>query len=547
VSSPADLAFLGARLERVVPGSARASALAVSGGRIVAVGTDADVEPLIGPTTVVHRLNGETVLPGFQDAHIHPIYGGLLAFQCNLHGLTDLDAYLAAVAAFAASHPDDEWIEGDGWTYAPFPGGRPRREDLDRVVPDRPVFITAYDGHTAWVNSRALELAGVTADTPDPAGGRIERDPDGTPTGMLSEDAQTLVDKLIPEASDERLDAALLEAQRHLHGLGITAWHDAGVDPPWLPVYIRAAADGRLTARVTAAQQWQPWARDREPDPLPRLLDGRDRARFARMRADTVKFWLDGVFENGTAALLEPYLGADDASSASTRYMYGHAELVDSVTDLERRGFDIHFHAIGDAAVRQGLDTFAASDAARGVARPGDGRRSIAHLELIDAADIPRFAELGVAANIQSLWAHDEPETRTIQVPMIGERRYHARYAFGDLHRAGARLAGGSDWTVTSANPLEEMEVAIRRAYPTSPDDPPWRPDQRLDLDTALAAFTIGAAWVSRLETETGTLEVGKLADLAVLDRDLRSVPDGRLSLARVRMTFVEGTPVFEA
>jgi predicted amidohydrolase YtcJ len=226
--------------------------------------------------------------------------------------------------------------------------------------------------------------------------------------------------------------------------------------------------------------------------------------------------------------------------------MYDHAELADAVTDLERRGFDIHFHAIGDAATRQGLDAFAASDAARHVDGLGDGRRSIAHLELIDAADIPRFAELGVAANIQPLWAHDETETRAIQVPMIGEARYHARYAFGDLHRAGARIAGGSDWTVTSANPLEEMEVAIRRAFPTTPDDPPWRPDQRLDLETALAAFTIGAAWVNRLETETGSLEIGKLADLAVLDRDLRAVPDGRLSQARVRMTFVEGAPVFE-
>jgi predicted amidohydrolase YtcJ len=212
--------------------------------------------------------------------------------------------------------------------------------------------------------------------------------------------------------------------------------------------------------------------------------------------------------------------------------------------DLERRGFDIHFHAIGDGAVRQGLDAFAAA-AATGTR--SDVRRGIAHLELIHPDDIGRFADLDVAANLQPLWAHVDRETRAIQIPIVGEARYEARYAFGDLWRAGARLAGGSDWSVTSANPLEEMEVAVRRAHPTSRDDPPWRPDQALDLDTALAAFTIGAAWVSRLEADTGTLEVGKSADLTLLDRDLRSVPEGRLSQARVRMTLVEGSVVFEA
>jgi predicted amidohydrolase YtcJ len=517
--------------------------VAVAGRRIVGVGSDADIDGLIGPPTVVHRLNGETLLPGFQDAHVHPIYGGLLAFQCNLHGLADEDAYLAAVAAYAATNPEAEWIEGDGWTYAPFPGGKPRRETLDRIVPDRPVFLTAYDGHSAWVNSRALALAGITADTPDPPGGRIERDPDGTPTGFLAGSACTPVDRLIPPPSADQILAALLEAQRHLHSLGITAWQDAGVNPNWLPAYRTAAVDGRLTARVMAAQQWDAWDRDPEADRWPRLLADRDASRIGRLRADTVKFWLDGVIESGTAAMLQAYQETDGQASPNHGALkYDTNELTATVIELERRDFDIHFHAIGDAAVRQGLDVFAAATAAE--TRP-DVRRGIAHLELVHPDDIGRFAELEVAANLQTLWAYDEPETRTIQIPIIGEDRYHARYAFGDLRRSGARLAGGSDWAVTSANPLEEIEVAVRRTFPTSPDAAPWRPDQRLELDDALAAYTIGAAWVSRLEADTGTLEVGKLADLVVLDRDIRAVPDGRVSGAQVRMTILDGEPVY--
>jgi predicted amidohydrolase YtcJ len=545
VSAPAELAFIGARVERIVPGSPPASAVAVGGGRIVAVGTDADVEPLIGPSTVVHRLNGETLLPGFQDAHCHAVYGGLMHTEANLHDLATLDEQLAAVKAWADAHPDLEWITGDGWHYGAYGGTMPHRADLDRVVADRPVFLTAYDGHSAWVNTKALELAGIGPDTADPEHGRFERDPDGMPTGALVENAVFAVDRLVPEPSHETLVGALLDSQRQLHAWGITGWHDPGVDPPWLPAYQEVRADGRLTARVVAAQQWQAWGKDSEPDPLPRLLAGREASAQLGLRSDVVKFFLDGVFESRTAYLLEPYLEADGRPGTNrARPEFGDDELTAAVTELERHGFDSHFHAIGDAAVRQALDAVAASQAAVG---PRDRRHSIAHIELIDPADIPRFAELGVAANMQPFWAHADDETRDILRPQIGAERVEARYAFGDLRRTGARLAIGSDWTVTTADPLQLLEVAVRRVYPTEPDNPPWRPDQRLDLDTALAAFTLGSAWVSRLEADTGSIEVGKLADLVLLDRDLRSVPDSRFSTARVRMTLVGGEVVFEA
>jgi hypothetical protein len=424
-------------------------------------------------------------------------------------------------------------------------GAMPHRSALDRVVPDRPVFLTAYDGHSAWVNSRALELADIGRETPDPEHGRFLRDPDGMPTGALVEDAVAAIDRLVPEESHESLVAALIDSQRQLHAWGITGWHDPGVDPPWLPVYQEVAADGRLTARVVAAQQWQAWAKEREADPLPRLLAGREASQRVGLRSGVVKFFLDGVFESQTAYLLEPYLGVDGRPGTDrSRPAYPQEELDAAVTELDRLGFDCHFHAIGDAAVRQALDALAAARRANGAR---DGRHSIAHVELIDPTDIPRFAQLGVAANMQPFWAHADDGTRAIQVPTIGPDRYDARYAFGDLRRSGARLAIGSDWTVTTADPMQLLEVAIRRIFPTQRTDPPWRPDQRLDLDTTLMAYTTGSAWVSRFETETGTIEVGKLADLVVLDRDLRAIPEGMVGDAKVRLTLVEGVVVYEA
>lgn len=541
----ADLVLTGGRVETIAPRVTPADAVAVSDGRISAVGTTADFEGLIGPSTRVIRLNGETVLPGFQDAHCHAIYGGLMNTQANLHELETEEDHLAAVKAWADAQPDAEWVTGDGWHYDNFGGAMPHRSALDRVVPERPVFLTAYDGHTAWVNSKALELASIGPDTPDPEHGRFVRDPDGMPSGALIEDAVTAVDRLVPEDSRETLVAALLASQRQLHAWGITGWHDPGVDPPWLPVYEQVMAEGQLTARVVAAQQWQAWARDRETDPLPRLLAGRESSHRVGLRSDVVKFFLDGVLESQTAYLTEPYLGPDGRPGTDrSKPDFEQDELDAAVTELERLGFDCHFHAIGDAAVRQALDAVAAARAANG---PRDARHSIAHIELIHSDDIPRFGELGVAANMQPFWAHADDGTRAMQIPHIGSDRFDARYAFGDLLRAGARLAVGSDWTVTTADPLQILEVAIRRIFPTQRDDPPWTPDQRLDLDTALAAATIGSAWVNRLETDTGTIEIGKRADLVVLDRDLRAIPDGLLADARVRMTLVGGLPVHEA
>ncbi|MDH4333648.1 MAG: amidohydrolase [Chloroflexota bacterium] len=539
----ADLVISGATVETMTGRPTRANAVAVRAGRIVAVGTRRDVQTLAGPATRSIALDGETLLPGFQDAHVHPIHGGLSAALCDLHDLDDARAYPDRIAAYAAAHPDREWISGSGWAMSAFPGGNPGRSALDAIVPDRPVFLASRDGHSAWVNSRALQLAGITAATPDPIDGRIERDAKGEPAGTLHEGAANLVEVLIPTPTAGDLDAALAEAQRYLHSLGITAWQDAWNRAAELAAYRRAVAEERLTMRVVAAQLWD---NGRGPEQIADLIRERDTPVAAppdRFRADSVKFFVDGIIENGTALLTEPYLGPDGNVTENRGIpMIPPDELRAAVSELDRLGFQCHFHAIGDGGVRLALDAIEGAVAANGRT---DGRHHIAHIELIQPADIPRFAAIGATANMQPLWASHDNQMRDLRIPVLGPLRTAWQYPFGGLLRSGARLAGGSDWTVSSPNPLLEMEVAVTRVDPDARHNPPFLPDERLPLDAALAAFTIGSAYVNHLDHLTGTLEAGKAADMVVLDRNLRASDAGPIGDARVALTLAEGTEVY--
>ncbi|HLE59867.1 MAG TPA: amidohydrolase [Candidatus Limnocylindria bacterium] len=544
-----DLLITGARLEPMLDGAdPRLDALAISSGRISAIGRAAELRPLAGPGTRVISLNGETVLPGFQDAHIHALEAGVELLQCHLADLGSAEAYLAAIAAYAEAHPDEEWVAGGGWSMPDFPGGIPRREALDAILPDRPAFLTSRDGHTAWVNSLALARAGISAASADPVNGRIERDPDGSPVGALQEAAIHLVASLVPPPGPPMLREALRVAQRHLHGLGITTWNEANLHRDPLDAYLAAIEAGELTARVVGSLHWDP---DRGVDQIQDLGEQRRTVARApgndglRFRAPGVKFFLDGVMESFTAALLEPYL--DQRGAATTNRgmpTYEQPWLDEIVTALDLHGFQVHQHAIGDGAVRMALNAVAAARRSNG---PRDARHHVAHLQLIHPDDLPRFAELDVVANMQPFWAVLEDQMTELTIPFLGPIRTTWQYPFRSLQLAGARLAGGSDWPVSTADPLVEMEVAIRRTRPRHRAEPVFLPTERLDLDTALRAFTIGSAWVHRLEADTGTLEPGKLADLAILDRDLRAAPDGTIANARVRMTLVGGQVVFEA
>ncbi|MFL5675314.1 MAG: amidohydrolase [Chloroflexota bacterium] len=541
---PADLVLRGGRIETMDAAGRRASGAAVRDGRIVAVGRDESVTPWIGPRTRVIELRGRTVTPGFGDAHVHPVSAGLSRARCDLDGIRGLDRYLEVISAYASTHPDEQWIRGDGWSMADFPGGRPHRAELDRVVADRPVYLESADGHTAWANSRALEAAGITADSVDPVDGRIERDPDGSPSGVLQEGAATLVARLLPPTTSDDLVAALRRAQADLHRLGITHWQDAIVTPDeGEPAYTTLAARGELTARVVGALWWD---RERGEDQIDELVERRDRTSSDRYRPTSVKLMQDGVLENGTAAILEPYLDVDGRSTANRGLsMIDPDALKEHVTRLDRLGFQPHVHAIGERAVREALD---AVEVARRINCPTDTRPHIAHIQVIHPDDIPRFGELGVTANAQALWATHHDQMDDLTIPFLGATRAGWQYPFGSLLRTGARLAMGSDWGVSSPNPLLAIEVAVTRIDPDLRGArPPFVPDQRLDLRDALAGYTSGSAWINHLEDVVGSIEVGKTADLVVLDRDLFDRGAGHIGEARVLATFIDGVAVYSS
>ncbi len=543
---PADLIVTGGRVETLDRAHPIAEALAIRDGRFVAIGDRQAVDVHRGPATRVIDLRGGMAVPGFADAHVHPIHGGLAKNRCEFHGNTferSLEAYLAIVVAYAAANADRPWILGGGWNMADFAHGTPRREDLDRVVPDRPVFLPNRDGHSAWVNTRALELAGITRDTADPFDGRIERDPDGTPTGSLHDGAMDLVERLIPATTPEESIEGLRAGQRHLHELGITAWQDAIVEPADEAAYRAVGTSGELTGRVVGALWWD---RHRGLEQIDELVERRGRGPAGRFLPTSVKIMQDGVIETFTGAVLEPYLG-DDGLPTTNRgaSMVDPALLGEAVKRLDGLGFQVHFHAIGERAVRECLD---AVEVARSANGPSDHRHHISHLQIIHPDDVKRFAALDVVANAQPLWAINEPQMEVLTIPYLGPERAAWQYPFASLLRSGARLAMGSDWPVSTPNPLLEIEHAVTRvAWLRRGMKDPFMPAERLTLDEALAGFTTGTAFVNHSEDETGSIQLGKLADLAILDTDLFSPDAGPIGDARVLATIVGGVPVYEA
>ena len=568
---PADLVLTGGAVYTVDAARTWAQAVAISGGRIAAVGTDAEMRPHVGPRTEVVNLHGRMVLPGFQDAHVHASSGGLERGQCDLTGVHTREGYLAAIRSYADRNPDAAWILGGGWGMDVFPGGVPSKEDLDQVVPDRPVFLSNRDHHGAWVNSRALALAGVDPTTPDPPDGRIERTAAGEPQGTLHEGAMNLPHRVAPGVTLDEQVAGILEGQRYLHSLGITAWQEAivgeyAVVPDCFDAYREADARGLLTARVTGALWWR---RAAGLSQLDFLAERRAIATGSRFRTTSVKIMQDGICENFTAAMLTPYLdGHGHETGGRGTGFFDPEELKEAVTAIDARGFQVHIHAIGDRAVREALDAIAAARVANGhgvgwrgqsqqsAGRWGRGqqrrgRHHIAHLQVIHPDDVPRFRDLGVLANCQPLWASNEPQMIELTLPFLGPERSAWQYPFGSLAASGAQLCFGSDWPVSSPNPMWEMHTAVNRT--TSPEYPfrgpetetPFLPAERIGLPAAIAAFTMGSAYVNHDDRDAGSVEPGKRADLVVLDRNLFTQPGGEIALAAVDLTLVDGAVVY--
>ena len=522
-------------------------AIAVRAGRIVAVGSG-EVAAHRGRRTVSVDLAGRVLLPGFQDAHIHPTGGGLGRMQCDLNEVHGIGAYRETIAEYCRTHPDAEWIRGAGWYGDVFPGGFPDAAFLDAIEPHRPVVLDSHDGHGSWVNSAALRRAGITRETPDPAGGRIQRDADGEPTGMLMESAADLVTDLLPTVTQDDIDAALLAAQGYLHSLGITSWQDAAVGdaigiPDAFDAYRRLDDSGRLTAKVTGALWWD---RDADVDGQVRFFEERRLAASTgrRFQATAVKIMQDGVCENHTGSMLSPYRGRGDDRGMS--FIEPEA-LADIARRLAVKRFDLHVHAVGDRAVREALDAIATD------AGGWDSRHQVTHIDIIDRHDVARLGRLGVIANLQPLWARKDSVLVETKLPYLTDDQQERHFAFRALRDAGAAIALSSDWPVSSPDPLWGIHVAVNRTAPAS--DPhaqdataqcdPLLPEQSLTVDDAVRGYTVGAARANRLD-RTGTLAVGQAADLVVLDADPYEVAPRDLGSIRAVLTVADGTAVFE-
>lgn len=515
-----------------------AEAIAIEGGVLTYVGNNSGVEALAGAGTRVIELAGRLVVPGFHDVHLHAISSGHTLSGCSLLEIRPLEALLEAIRKCAERAPG-VWVEGSGFDLSLFPNGNPNKSLLDKIVPHRPVFLTGSDGHNAWVNTRALELAGVTRETPNPPKGVIERDPvTGEPSGTVRETAQAPFRKLLPQPTPEQDVEALRAALRHLNALGITSFIEASAGERDLQTFHKLDQAGELTARVVTSLTYGVFSRHEGPE-FDAVLERRSQYASTRINTDAVKIFIDGVLEGETASLVDPYTGMGKHRGELN---LTPADLNAAVTRFDAMGLQVHMHAIGDGAVRAGLDAFAAARQANGVT---DNRHHISHLQLIHPLDVPRFAELNVSANFQALWAYPDTWIMDINLPVVGQERVNRMYPIASVKEAGGRIVAGSDWDVSSANPLEAIETAMRRSDILRKDGGVLNPDERVDLETMLLAFTRENAWLMHHEKQVGTLTVGKRADLAVLDRNLFKIPAEQIGDARVVMTFLDGKMIY--
>lgn len=532
----ADIVFRGGPVYTVDSAQPRASAVAVAGARIVFVGDDDGAAKLIGPKTRVIELAGRMLLPAFHDSHLHPLTAGVRMSECALDDLTTPAQVADSIAKCAKANPGDRWFRGHGWQLPVFSHANPTRALLDSLVPDRPAYVRAADGHSAWVNSRALELAHISAHTRNPPDGRIERDAAGNPSGTLREGAADLVSGLLPKITSQQRVDGLARGIRYANSLGIVAMQEASADSDILVAYQTLDTRDSLDARIVASIYVDPGAGVSQ---LPRMLRLRNQFAGNRVRATGAKIFADGVIESHTSALLEPYLDTHDRGPANLT----PAGFDSLAIALDKAGFQIHVHAIGDRAVRMSLDAIEAAQRANGAR---DARDHIAHLEMIDTLDLPRFKTLGVYANFQALWAYRDSYIKDLTEPILGPERSSRLYPLGDVEAAGGTIVGGSDWGVSSLNPLEAIEVGVTRCDPAATIACiPWLPKERVSLETMIAAYTIVGARLAFDEKITGSITVGKAADLIVLDHDLFAIPPEQISKTHVLLTLLDGKDVY--
>ncbi|MFC8448239.1 amidohydrolase [Kitasatospora sp. NPDC057223] len=532
----ADMLFTGGRIHTGDPAAPVTDALAVTAGRITALGAAALAQR--GGATRVVDLAGGALLPSWGDGHVHPLLGGVGLRGVPVRDCTSLAEVVEAVRAWAAEHPEAEWIRGDAFDPWLAEGGLFDARLLDAVVPDRPVLLRTMDHHTGWANSEALRRAGYTAGTPQPAGGEIVRRPDGEPLGTLREfGALDPVLALVPAPSADEQLAALRETTAALAAAGLTWVQDAWVESAQVDIWLAAARAGALSVRADLGLLLQP---DGWRGRLPQLTA--DRARIeagggGQLSSHAVKFFADGVIESGTAALLEPYTDCPHSHGSAN---WEAADLADAVTAVDALGFQPHIHAIGDRGVKIALDAIEAAGRRNG---PRERRPVIAHVQLVDPADLPRFAQLGVIANFEPLWAQTDPLMTELTLPRLGEPRGSRQYQIAALLGSGARISFGSDWPVTRYEPLAGIATAVTRQTPQGLPEGGWLPEERITLGQALAAYSAGVAHQAFEDGLWGVLRPGLRADLVHLAADPYDVPAGALADVPVLGTWLAGRP----
>ena len=538
--SAAELVLINARIVTMDPAIPVAQALAVAGGRVAALGSVADIRALAGPGTEIIDAGGRLVLPGFQDTHIHLQDSGQDYSQnADLSAARTLDELAASLAAFAATHRRP-WVNGTGWYSGIFGEHNLTRQVLDLAVPDRPCLIVASDGHNACLNSRGLAEIGIDDTTPDPHNGRIVRDQGGAATGLLYEDAIIWAEARMPAPSDADFAEGVKWAAALANRNGITGVIDAKVDSRHVRVYQGLARADALSVRVASTALVRP--SDSTAAALERLSAFRADSRTGLFTVHSAKFFLDGVIENRTAAMIAPY---SDALGGNAPLMFPPGQINEMFAAFDAARFQIHVHAIGDLATRAALDGMEAAARVNGA---WPGLHQIAHVQFIDPADIPRFRQLGVMANVQPLWARHEASVDDMAIPVVGPARARWIYAFRSLLDGGAALALSSDWGVSTLNPFQIIETAVTRQAPRKDGKVAvFLPEQRISRAEAVAGYTVHAAAAAWRSADTGSLGLGKCADLVVLDRDIFACDAYDIGDTQVLLTLLSGRKVHRA
>ena len=516
-----------------------AEAVAVRGNKVIRVGSNREIQRLRRAQTTVIDAKGGAVVPGFNDSHAHVISGGLSLDQISLADANTLEDIKDTIRVWSEAHPERQWITGRGWSYQAFGGAMPTRQLLDSLVPDRPAYLIAYDGHTGWANSLALKAAGITRTTKNPANGTIVRDPrTGQPTGTLKEAAMALMSKAAPQPTAEDRLAAIRAAIDEAHRLGITSVHDAGGTADDLELFDRLRKRHELTLRVYQALRADATLTEAGLEELERV-----RTRFADdpvLKTGAIKLVADGVIESHTAAMLAPYANRPSKGEARST----PEDLTRVVGMLDARGWQVMTHAIGDAAVRMTLDAYEAAASANPA--PERGRRHrIEHIETIDPQDIARFGRLGVVASMQPVHATPSPTPGDVWSTNLGDERASRGWLWGSLAKAKAPLAFGSDWPVMTFDPKAGLHSAVTRTTVDGLPKGGWLPAERLPIRQAIQAYTRDGAWASFDEQRKGTLARDMLADLVVLSDDIFSGPPARLLDTEVVVTIADGKVVY--